>query len=193
MNRPRAKRAFTLIELMAASVLTALLMIVVFHIVGSMARRQAVLERQERTSGGGWPDGVVELIRSDLQQTRAFASSENQWTLTGSCSIDPVALESDPQPVTVTYAVESLGGRSWLVRQQARRGSRATENRWPELVCADVASFELEPLDEPEIARLMARADAGRGGGKPLTNRVRLTIPIDAAGRELLDRVIVLR
>jgi hypothetical protein len=143
------RRAFTILELLAATALTALLMAAVLHVVGALGVTRATLARQPADDS----EMLVQL-RRDLTNATAAAFARDSITLTSHELLDPATLNSLQDPVTVTYEVASVHGRRWLVRRQTSR--TAAENRIPmtELVCPDVAGFSvraagLTPVGQP--------------------------------------------
>jgi hypothetical protein len=135
------RRAFTILELLAATALTALLMAAILHVVGSLGVTRATLARQ---GGGAAVDsGMLDQLRRDLTNATAAAFARGSMTLTSHESLDPATLNSSHEPVNVTYEVASIHGRRWLVRRQTSR--TAGESRLTELVCPDVAAFTVRP------------------------------------------------
>ena len=76
-------------------------------------------------------------------------------------------MEAGDEPVTVTYAVVTAGGRGWLVRRQAARDGGSDEPPWAEAVCPDVTGFSVSDAAAPAGA-----TDGGsRAGGSRLGGR----------------------
>lgn len=144
------RRAFTLVELLAATALSAVLMLAVFQVVGTLGRTRAVMN----ASAGQplWQKQVQELLRRDLTQSSLAKFEPSSLTLIGSASIRPAMQDVAHEPVTVTYAIRSLHGRPWLVRQQAARVVRANERPFVELVCPDVVDFVVAPSQGVAVA-----------------------------------------
>jgi prepilin-type N-terminal cleavage/methylation domain-containing protein len=203
-------RAFTLLELLAATALSAVLMVVLLQVLASLARGKVVLERDTAADAAPWQADLVEHLRWDLTNATEGAAEPNRLRLTGHGSLDRATLAPGHDPVTVTYALERLGGsagnrtggggggRTWLVRRQSPRGGLTNERGWSELVCPDVTGFAVEPVDAPDPTGLFARARGGGGGRSrgpatldASTRAVRLRV--DGTSGVIVDRVVVLR
>lgn len=195
MNRERScPRAFTLLELLAATALAAVLMVVLLQVVAAMARGKVVLERDAAAHTAPWQADLVENLRWDLTNTVEGTAEPGRLRLSGHGSLDRATLDSGHRPVNVSYAIEQLGGRPWLVRRQSPRGGLTNERGWSELVCPDVASFVVEPVDaaDPVWAKIGVR----RPPRAPMTldasiRAVRLRV--DGIAGVIVDQVVVLR
>ncbi len=194
------RRGFTLLELLAASALSAILMVVLLQVIGSLARSRLVLEQDgvERTP---WQADLVENLRWDLLNAEEATAERGRVVLVGHGSLDRATLAPGHRPVTVVYALERLGGRSWLVRRQSPRGGLTNERGWSELLCPDVTAFSVESVQPPDPA-----ARAARGGRpqpfplassrRPLTMDISATavrVRVEDVSGTVLDRVVVLR
>jgi prepilin-type N-terminal cleavage/methylation domain-containing protein len=149
-RRPRAN-GFTLIELLAASALAALLMLVLFQVIGSLGRSRAALERaaaaeMQSATQTAWKADLLDLIRWDLANAAEINLKPGLVTLTGHGALDRQSLASKQEPVTVVYEVERRGNAGCLVRRQARRDGLSGDAAWSELVCANVTRFDVSPL-----------------------------------------------
>jgi hypothetical protein len=136
------RRAFTILEMLAATALTALLMLAVFQVIGSIGRTRAALARQPET--GFWRADLLDMLRRDLSNATAVRYEAGGVTLTGHGALNPATLAPTDEPVTVTYGIATIAGRSWLYRLQTPRAGVA-RRPWRELVCADVTEFSVRP------------------------------------------------
>jgi hypothetical protein len=143
------RRAFTILEMLAATALTALLMLAVFQVIGSIGRTRAAMAKQPET--GFWKADLLDTLRRDLSNSTAVRYEAGGVTLTGHGALDRATLAPTDEPVTVTYGIATLAGRSWLYRLQTPRAG-ATRRPWRELVCADVTDFSVRPVAIP-VAR----------------------------------------
>lgn len=195
MNRERScPRAFTLLELLAATALAAVLMVVLLQVVASMARGKVVLERDAAADTAPWQSDLLENLRWDLTNTVEGTAEPGRLRLSGHGSLDRATLEPEHRPVNVSYAVEQRGGRSWLVRRQSPRGGLTNERGWSELVCPNVASFIVEPVEAPDP--VWAKIGVRRPPRAPVTldastRAVRLRV--DGITGVIVDQVVVLR
>ena len=184
---------FTLLELLAASALSAILMVVLLQVIASLARGKVALERDATTDTPPWQADLVELVRWDLTNTTEGTAEPNRLRLSGHGSLDRASLAPAHEPVTVAYALEPLGGRTWLVRRQSPRGALTNERGWSELVCPDVTGFVVEPVEaKPDaLFATIRRRPTGPATVDAATRSVRLRI--DGASGPIVDRVVVLR
>lgn len=186
----RRRTAFTLIELLAASALAAVLMLVMFQVIGSLGRTRAALSRASDDAGRGsavqspWKSDLLDALRWDLANAATAKLEANRVTLAGHGSLDRRTLAASHEPVEVTYRLErrGAGGRTCLVRREVPRGAATNDRGWSELLCADVSRFAVEPVRSAGLLGLRRDALAG-----PL--RVRL----DGPGGVLVDEVIVVK
>jgi prepilin-type N-terminal cleavage/methylation domain-containing protein len=151
MRRP----AFTLVELLAATALAAMLLAAGFRVVGSLGRARAALARQDLARS--YAAEAVDLLRWDLANARYMKSVPGDLTLTGYGGLDPDSLAPRHRPVTVRYHLAAAAGRNWLVREQADLDVATNRNRSSALVCSGLAGFDVWPAAGPE-------AVAGRTG-----------------------------
>ena len=172
----RRRRAFTLIELLAASALAAMLVLVLFQVIGSLGRTRAALDRKESAAAHEpWKSDLLDMLRWDLANATERRLEPGRVTLAGHGSLDRRSLAAGHEPTAVIYELERRGSRSVLVRRQI--DARA----WSELLCADVTAFTVEPL----------RAMRTGFGAPRLRNDAPLRVRIDGRSGTLLDEVIV--
>lgn len=135
------RRAFTILEMLAATALAALLMLAVLHVIGSVGRTRAAMARE--------PDGacradLLDTLRLDLAHSTGVRYQTDGVTLTGHAGLDRATLAPSHEPVTVTYGITILAGRAWLYRLQAPR-TAGGRRPWRELLCPDVTAFGVRP------------------------------------------------
>ena len=131
------KRGFTLVEMLGATALAAVLMVAAFQVLASLGRTRALLAGQEKQPPG--VDRLAEAIRSDLVNARFIRPSDGRLDLVGFGG-------GAHRPATVTYSLRTAGGRGWLVREQVgeRTGPARRAERSVQLCCGGVAAFRLE-------------------------------------------------
>ncbi len=180
MRRPRA---FTLLELLLATALTAVVMIAVLAVVGDLgAPGAAEGVAPQRTAGGretveappepGTLEAWMQLLREDLHNAGAVDTSrKNELALTGFAALAGPSRRRTHRPVRVLYRIEVIDGRHWLVRRQEALDLRSTENVERDLVCCGLRRFEVTKLvvkvdrgDAP-AARSAGTASRPKSGG----------------------------
>jgi len=135
-----SRRGFTLIEMLVATVVAAVLTAGVLLVVSGMSRDRALLASTETTAS---PERIVEVLRRDIANAQAMASSRmgDSLLLIGNGGIDPVTLAGDGRMVRVTYRVVRSGTQSQLLREQRYLDDRTNPRPWRDLVARDVESL----------------------------------------------------
>jgi hypothetical protein len=180
------RRAFTILELLAATALTALLMVAVLHVVGTLGASRAALVRQ--ADAGAWRSDLLDTLRRDLTNAAQVTFAKDGVTLTGHGALDPVTLEFGHEPVTVVYRLATIHDRRWLVRRQAPRDGLSTQAAWAELLCPDVIGFTIRPAGGLGIVPI----DPAQGGAKAAMPAV-VTVVLEGANGQVMNETLVLR
>lgn len=157
-------RAFTLLELLLATVLLSMLMVGVLSVVtrlGSAANRtiaasnaaspQATGSVELRDERNRLADSVVRLLRDDLEHAIDVDRSEPGRLVFVSYRSLADSQDSSHRPVRIAYSIERVDGRAWLVRRQWSLDGIGSHDRRRDLVCADVKGFELVSLGDAEV------------------------------------------
>jgi hypothetical protein len=136
--------AFTIVELLAATALAALLFTTALYVIRSI-RPMPVVET-------GWTTALAAQLRWDIDSADVIRPDSKGLTLAGYGSLDPTTLEPTHVPVSVAYALHPVGGKIWLFREQTdiRPGSSAAT--FNEAVCGDVESFTVTAASPPQVA-----------------------------------------
>jgi len=143
------RRAFTILEMLAATALTVLLMAAVLVVIGTLGPSRAALDRQAQ--GGAWRADLLEMLRYDLSNATSVSFRSDGMTLSGHGALDRNTLVRRHEPVTVNYELANIHGRNWLVRSQAWREGWSSEPRWSELLCPDVSGFMVRPASVSDV------------------------------------------
>jgi hypothetical protein len=151
------RRAFTILEMLAATALTALLMLAVFQVIGSIGRTRAAMAKQPET--GFWKADLLDTLRRDLSNSGSIRYELRGVTLTGHAALERATLAPTDEPVIVTYGITTIAGRNWLYRLQTSRAGVARRS-WRELVCADVTEFSVRPAGPVAIPVARESQDA---------------------------------
>ena len=190
---PRGGRAhsppgFTLVELLAATALSAVLMLAVLQVLGSLGRSRVAMERRA-AAAAPWREDLTEMLRRDLGGATGVRYAANGIVLAGHAALRPGSLAPADEPVTVTYGLAEIHGRNWLCRRQVgRAGVSGAGEPWTEFLCPDVAGFEVTP------AGALVPVDP-KGGDKsdlqplPAAASVRVTL----ADGSVIEQVLALR
>ena len=181
------RRAFTILELLAATALTALLMAAVLHVVGAIGASRAALARH--AGAGAWQADLLDLVRRDMTNASKVTFRADGMTLTSHAALDAGTREFQHEPVTVVYGLSVIDGRSWLVRRQSPREGLSHAPAWAELICPDVTGFVVR----------RARSTAGVNAsslavvGMPQDVPAAVTISLTGADGAVMNETVVLR
>jgi len=142
MRRP----GFTLLEMLLATALAAILMVGVLGLITDIGSSQ--LAAAESEEPGRSPTAALEawaaLLREDLEHAREVDLSQpNELRLVGTHALDSARREATHRPVEVVYRMEEIDGRSVLVREQAALDVATNRNVQRDLVCGGVDRFDL--------------------------------------------------
>lgn len=146
MNTPRA---FTLMELLLALVLSAVLMMGVLAVVTNLGSPGLSASSTNAAADGAGTtvppeiDAWVELLRGDLAHASHVSARPDRIALTGYGALDTASCERTHRAVAVLYALEDIDGRRWLVRRQAALDVLTNRNRQRDLVCTGIERFSL--------------------------------------------------
>jgi prepilin-type N-terminal cleavage/methylation domain-containing protein len=171
MNR----RAFTLIEMLLATALAAVLMAAVLTMLAGVARDR---RRVNAVTASPTPQPLIERIRWDLAnaQTMDMGRDGGSVVLTGHGGIDHRSLISNGRLVQVTYRT-TVG---CLMREQEYLDSPAQPDRWREVVVGAVRSFRMTP--ESSDATPVDTSDGAATTVTTVPSRVRVRIESSRAG-----------
>lgn len=168
------RRGFTLIEMMAATALAAIMMVAVISVVSALARHDTVSLAD--THDADVRHRLTSVIARDLRHAEYFDSEDNRLTLAGPVSLDPVSLSPTHRPAVVTYEVTEYAGRDWLLRTQVDPESRALDNRWAQLVCDGVRGLSIH--HGPTATGLVGPAEAEEGTDASNDSRLDRTLAV---------------
>ena len=194
---PLSRRAFTLIELLIASVLAAVL-------IGGIVLAAGALARDARESGSVDPasqfDAAANLIRRDLANAQsAQFRPDGSVVLVGHGGLEPATGRPTGRLVRIEYRLVNPGRREsrfgeaqaqLLLRDQSPLDVPGEGARWRELVLAGVTGLQLSPASDDAMRSSTrdARAMAARQVSVP--GRVRLRAETTGGAS---DRIIDVR
>jgi len=166
------RKGFTLLELLLATVLSAMLMICVLALVANIMEGRALREKKNIPSENGdvfAMNSFVRLLREDMKNARKVdVSRKNELTLTGYGAMDSRSLRRTHRPVVVHYRFEEIGGVKWLIRRQTAQDVMTNRNVHRDLVCSGIVQFELTGEggnDSPIQASRKVAVEGGTNSG----------------------------
>ena len=170
------RSAYTLIELLAASVLTAILLAGVL-----LALRASLVETRTADLWDARLPGAQllrEQMRRDVGNATGAAMGAGSLTLFGPLATD-AAGQPTLRPATVTYAIRPISGRGVLIREERGRRTRR-EAVW--VGCSQLTAASMVVEAAPPRA-------ADTGGLPPISDAVRMLLT-GADGQTLIDETI---
>ena len=183
-SRQGKRDGFTLVELVAATALSALLLVVVLSVVRSI--RPGVAAGPAADVAGP----LARQLRWDLANAVVMRTDDRGLTLAGYGSLDPATLAATGTAAVVVYTLRPAGGRLWVVREQAGLGGR-DDAGWSELVCGGVARLTVDaPPTAADLAAATRPADedptplpfARLAGVRPVPRRARVSVTFAGGG-----------
>jgi len=186
----------TLVELLAASALAALLMVGVVGVLRSLSTQRRVLFGDHPVDR--WRGPLLEQFQWDLANARRMSAQPRGLRRggDGGCEFDTGAVTH--RPTEVIYSIRQEGGRSWLLRREIHLDASTLHNDRTELVCAGIGAMAVHRLDEdPEDPRGAASGREPRPGAAaawcPVPDQLRLLLFGMAEGELVLNEAVCLR
>lgn len=148
----RNQSGFTLIEILLATILTAVLMVGVLAVIVSVSG-----PIQHRSDEPGHStieqidlDTVTRVLATDLAQARWIESASGELKLMSYGGLDPQDRTRTQRPVNIDYRIKLIDDNPWLVRaEQALDGEVVMAPQY-ELVAPGVTRIALAPpTDQP--------------------------------------------
>jgi prepilin-type N-terminal cleavage/methylation domain-containing protein len=199
--RRTIRSGFTLVEMLLATTLAAILMGGVLTATAALARDR---RRMEARTAIDPSTGTMDLMRRDLVNGAAIVAATNPsgFELVGFSGIDAKTFTANQRLVHVRYRVVRSAGRGSgvLVREQSYLDDAIRPDRWNEVVAAGVNKIVLTAVsDDPDPVRLgddvAERLHGANGSGATVAARrvpTRMRVRIEFADR-VIDREMVLR
>lgn len=192
MQKATARRAMTLVELMAASALAAVLLSASFGVIGSLAA-----QRKTQTCDGytePWRKQLSEQLRWEIANARKMCATPTELRLVGYCSTDFVTDEATHRPCEIIYSIHNDGSRSWLIRREIHLDSGTLKNSRTELAAAGITRID---AFDPK-ARNNARREDRRKRNQPriympVPDRLQLTLYGENEEVALINELVVLQ
>lgn len=160
MNR----RGLTLLEMLLALVVCAMLMTGVLSVVTSLGA--AGLAGAEPCTGpeaaNAAVDAWVRQLRQDLACGTVETVKETELTIVGYSALRGTDHCQTHRPVRIVYLIEEIDGRTWVVRRQAILDLLTNQNVRRDLVCGGVRRFELVKSVGAAVAGLEAKGGSWR-------------------------------
>ena len=157
-NQLLRRSGFTLLELVAATLLAAMLCVAVMGITANSARQSREIKNQ--FPARPWLAPLAEQIHWDIVQARSFRVRPDSIELHGFGGRDFTTAVAYHGPTVVTYQIVKDGDVHWLLRKEAHVDDLTSRFFRTEFVCKDVGSIRLSALS--------GQSDVGRQPADPL-------------------------
>ena len=145
MNQ-RHHRGFTIMELLIASALAAILMIGILVATTQQARQ---VQRQQKRTSPTELDSLIQLLRHDLMLAQTCRIKDDLIHLQGYFKRDPKTHQQTQQPAQVIYRLVELGQDTWLIRHQRDPKNLTLEDSTANLLCKGITSMQLLAVQMP--------------------------------------------
>ncbi|HCD32464.1 MAG TPA: hypothetical protein DER01_08640 [Phycisphaerales bacterium] len=141
------RRGFTIMELLIASTLAAILMVGILFATTQQAKQ--VQRLQTQTSPLHF-DTVIQMLRSDLMLATACKVTEDQIQLQGYMQLNSKTQSQTQKPAHVIYRLVAIGNDHWLIRHQRDPSSLTLQDSSANLLCKGITSMQLLASELPE-------------------------------------------
>jgi prepilin-type N-terminal cleavage/methylation domain-containing protein len=190
------RKGFTLIEMVLATAIAALLMVGVLGVLTSIARDRQRVATTRPTSGQDTAQ-IIDLFRRDLACAKTIGmNGSNTLVLDTFSSLDGQSLQPIDRPARVTYRLAGEDSTRWLIREQAFADDSTAPPPLRSLVACRVQRLEVASLGEaPNMAGKVPGAvptDRNSQDQQTQIRRVRLRIDFEDSARNI-DQVLCLR
>ncbi|MCC6580943.1 MAG: prepilin-type N-terminal cleavage/methylation domain-containing protein [Phycisphaeraceae bacterium] len=151
--------AFTLIELLLASALAAMLMVGLLAVTKQLGRNAVA---RANMHDGVKLDRTLDILRRDLAQCSLVRQSDDGIALRGYASLDEPSRELSQKPVEILYRIVSTDDADqadWLVRIQKSNRTLTNESPQLDVICRGIHQLALSiPMNGEQEDVPLARA-----------------------------------
>ena len=201
LRQRQPRLGLTLLELVAATLLAAMLCVAVMGITADSARRHQAVVSQIPTKP--WLAQLSEQIRWDILQARSFRVQSDGLELHGFGSRDFGTSVAYHGPAIITYQIIKVGDVRWLLRRETHTDDLTSNYVRTDFVCTNVEALRLASLSGrhggseqkggPLSDLLDPTQEQELQAEGPLPERVVVTLRGSAAKEPILREVIFRR
>ena len=187
---------FTLVEMLATTLLVAVLMAAVLLMLSGMSADRRRLHSHEQSISASESRGLVELLRCDLANASAMTQSEQGRTLVllGHAGLNARTLAPTGRLARVIYRVVNDKAGPRLVRQQVYLDDPVNRQPWEELAACGVTRLTILPTsDDGQVVHDEQEALSNQAPAQSLETRrvpTRLRLRIEFVGRGAIDEEV---
>jgi len=182
------RKAFTLLELLLANMLIAILLGALLLVISSLSREQkkiAAATDQDPTNS------ILALLRRDLANSESARPLPNQrgFSLIGHAGLDSKSLTPTDRRTRVIYETRRRAGILCLIREQTYLDDAIKPQHFEELLATNITALSLSPTNAaPSTDDEELNLDDTAAFTLPSSVMVHLTTPQHAVNRELFLR-----
>jgi prepilin-type N-terminal cleavage/methylation domain-containing protein len=145
-DRPRkAKKGFSLIELVVAAALSTLLFVGIVQVLrGIQTQHQVAIRADEKTR---WHESFVRPLESDLSTARSLVVSPYRIEFVGYAATDDETRNALFRPGRIIYEIQYREDSAFVMRHEKLLDEQAGAKKASEFVCLGIHRFELMGFD----------------------------------------------
>jgi hypothetical protein len=190
-GRQVGRSAMTLVELLAATILAALLMAAVLGVLKAITREEKALKGN--TTGENWEAQFVRQLEWDLANSRTVTVTPTGFQLVGFAGRDFASGAPLHCRTSIEYAVHNLRGGSVLVRNEAHLDSPDLDNQSLELVCNRIERIVLAAAEAGVRAPNAKTATGKTADDASIPDQPVITLYAMGQEKPILQHAFVLR
>jgi|GEM_PF-5003387 len=195
-GRPASRMAaMTLVELLAATALAAVLMTAVAGVLRLLAVERRALD--DHRTPPAWKEQLLEQLRWDLANSRSMRVARTKLQLTGYAGCDFQTGAVTHRPAEVIYELRRQNARDWLVRRELHQNGTDDDRQRTELVCDGVGTMTVRCVktgeEEETGGSVWSHNKPLQWGSIPDRLQIVLRGPEDKDSEVVLDEVFCLR
>lgn len=185
----RGRLAFTLVELVVALVLSAILMVAVFNSLRSSLLTASWAESKQASASS--KQLLRELIRRDVSQAVGVRVASEGVALVGPLETNPATRLPTLRDAVVYYRLQRENGQRLLVRSEAAAVGPIRERQRDDVLWVGVERLDLQALSEADSGEEEGPAVEGLPAGfEPIATHVKVDL-VGAGGRPLMSEVVM--
>lgn len=191
------RSAFTLIEMLLATILTAVLMVGVLAVIARIANpMQHASDIDTDATPYVESEMLVQIFAADLAHARTIHALPGELRLMGYTSLEPQRRTRTQRPTHIHYRVASVDRQPWLLRDEYPLDGQTKSISHTELIAQGVTRIALDPPSD--LPATPARFGAGHRtledkDALPADGLWRLRLWNQGGGEPFVDHHLVMR
>ncbi len=141
-SRITSRLGFTLVELLVATIISALFLGAAFHVISALNRSQTLLAKRKAVQPA--LNDPLDILRWDLANARSIKIRDSRVALVGYGGMNFKTMAVEHHPVEIIYELRSDGLHTWLVRQQTNMEELTNRSIQTQPLLCGVSYFSLK-------------------------------------------------